>query len=346
MAKKIKNTSKDLLFQKLSVVDGAKAYGQIREAVTKQGILKRAYGYYTFLMLFTFVGFFLSVYFIVVSHSLLSLLIWSLPFAFFTVQIGGLLHDAGHRAIFKTTLMNDIFGHFFGASVAIAYGSWKIKHNLHHAHTNQEDEDPDLEVPFSFTEDRYKGRRGIVGFIRKNQAYLYFPLGSLVWLSLRTSSMKFLLRNFKWKRLWEMGMFLLALGVWFLVPFIVFPLGKALFLLLFVNSLIGLYLLNVFAPNHKGMPQLGKGVRISFIEHQILTSRNIRGHWLTDFIFMGLNYQIEHHLFPNTPRNKLRLITPYVLAFCREKKMDYTNVSAWKSNKIILSELHHVSKTS
>ena len=38
----------------------------------------------------------------------------------------------------------------------------------------------------------------------------------------------------------------------------------------------------------------------------MLTSRNVRGGWLTDLALGGLNYQIEHHLFPSMPRPNLR----------------------------------------
>ena len=38
----------------------------------------------------------------------------------------------------------------------------------------------------------------------------------------------------------------------------------------------------------------------------MLTSRNVRGGWLVDFALGGLNYQIEHHLFPSMPRPNLR----------------------------------------
>lgn len=102
---------------------------------------------------------------------------------------------------------------------------------------------------------------------------------------------------------------------------------------------------NIFAPNHKGMPQLPKDIKISFMEHQIMTTRNIYGHWLTDFVYLGLNYQIEHHLFPNCPRNKLKLITPYVEDICRKMNLEFTRVSVLESNKIILSELNRIAKT-
>src|SRR5260221_568858 len=122
----------------------------------------------------------------------------------------------------------------------------------------------------------------------------------------------------------------------------IFSLAKALLVFFIVHTATGFYVSNIFAPNHKGMPQLGKHVKISFLEHQIMTSRNIYGHWLTDYVFMGLNYQIEHHLFPNTPRNKFKKITPYVMEICRRRKLEFIQTGIIESNKIILSELRRI----
>jgi fatty acid desaturase len=48
----------------------------------------------------------------------------------------------------------------------------------------------------------------------------------------------------------------------------------------------------------------------------VLTSRNVRGNPVTDFLLGGLNYQIEHHLIPSLPRPHLRLARPLVRAHC------------------------------
>src|SRR5438105_7739932 len=127
----------------ITVLDGTLAYADLRQKLTKQGVFERDYAFYIPFILFVFVGFFLSIYALYVLQSYPLLILAGLVFTFFSVQIAGLLHDAGHRAIFKSTKNNDIFGHICGIVLAMAYSSWKIKHNKHHAHPNQEGEDPD-----------------------------------------------------------------------------------------------------------------------------------------------------------------------------------------------------------
>ena len=61
-----------------------------------------------------------------------------------------------------------------------------------------------------------------------------------------------------------------------------------------------------FAPNHKGMPIVPAEVKLDFFSKQVRTSRNICGGWWANVLMGGLNYQIEHHLFPSMARPNLR----------------------------------------
>ena len=65
--------------------------------------------------------------------------------------------------------------------------------------------------------------------------------------------------------------------------FLVLSPVKAVVFILVQQGLFGLYLGCSFAPNHKGMPILAAADRSDFLRRQVLTSRNVRGGWLTDF---------------------------------------------------------------
>ncbi|MCH7811823.1 MAG: acyl-CoA desaturase, partial [Chloroflexi bacterium] len=109
------------------------------------------------------------------------------------------------------------------------------------------------------------------------------------------------------------------------------------------QSLLGLYMGSVFAPNHKGMPTFSGEDTIGFLRRQVLTTRNVAGSPVADFWYGGLNYQIEHHLFPSMPRNKLKEAQPIVRAFCEEHAVSYAESGAFRSNIEILQYLHQVS---
>ena len=66
---------------------------------------------------------------------------------------------------------------------------------------------------------------------------------------------------------------------------------------------------------------------LDFFHTQVLTARNIRGSRFVDFWYGGLNYQIEHHLFPTLPRNRLSAAQPIVEQFCAERGISYHETS-------------------
>ena len=74
----------------------------------------------------------------------------------------------------------------------------------------------------------------------------------------------------------------------------------------------------------------------------MLTSRNVRGGRLVDFALGGLNYQIEHHLFPSMPRPNLRHAQPLVRAFCAQHGLAYVEASLVGSYVQALRHLHAV----
>lgn len=331
---------------KLAVPQGMKAYTELRQQVVAAGILERSYTYYTFLILFSLIGYFLSMVGLYFSATPLQLIIFVALFALFTVQLAGLIHDAGHRAIMKSTKTNDFIGYFIGSIVAASYDNWVSRHNNHHAHPNEE-HDSQLDVPIlAFTEQRFLGKSGFERLLAKYQVYAYFPLLSLGSFAQRIGDLLYETKQeFGFQSALKMSLLSIGFFIWFILPFLLLPLAKALVIFFTVHLVAGFYMTNIFAPNHKGMPQIKKSSKLSFLEQQIVTSRNIVSSWFYDFIYVGVNYQIEHHLFPNCPRNKLYLITPFVLQICRKYNLSYTSVGIIETNQIILSELKRIAKT-
>jgi fatty acid desaturase len=127
--------------------------------------------------------------------------------------------------------------------------------------------------------------------------------------------------------------------------FVVLPPGKALTFVAIHQALFGLYLGCSFAPNHKGMPPLSTADNADYLRRQVLTSRNVRGHWLTDFTLGGLNYQIEHHLFPSMPRGNLRRAQRLVKDSCTSHHVPYVETGLISSYAQALRHLDMVGRT-
>jgi fatty acid desaturase len=90
------------------------------------------------------------------------------------------------------------------------------------------------------------------------------------------------------------------------------------------------------------MPVIGAGVKLDFLHHQVMMSRNIRGSRLLDFAMGGLNFQIEHHLFPSMPRPHLRRAALIIVEFCRAHDVPYTETRLWESYGIVLRYINRV----
>jgi fatty acid desaturase len=90
------------------------------------------------------------------------------------------------------------------------------------------------------------------------------------------------------------------------------------------------------------MPIVPKTSRIDFLSRQVLMSRNVRGGPVVDYALGGLNYQIEHHLFPSMPRPNLRRVQPMVREYCSRHQVRYTEVGWMESYGIVVGYLNHV----
>ncbi len=285
---------------------------------------------------------------------------WQLGVAAFLAvvfgQIGFLGHDAGHRQVFATHRANYVLGVLCGnLGIGLSYGWWTGKHSRHHAHPNTEGVDPDVMIgPLAFSGTRARAGRGVQRILFRYQAYLLVPLLFLEGASLHLSSVGALLRRPRrpgtsalgdgrhWA--WEAGLLAVHVAGYLGAVFLVLSPVRAVVFILVQQGLFGFYLGCSFAPNHKGMPVLAAGDKVDFLRRQVLTSRNVRGGWFTDFAIGGLNYQIEHHLFPSMPRPSLRRAQPLVAAFCAEHGLPYCEATLFGSYAQALRHLNEVGK--
>lgn len=319
-------------------------YAALKHIVKRKGLLDKQPKYYTYKILLTVGLLVLGIVFFLVVNNFWWQLLDAVFLAFVFGQIGFLGHDAGHRQIFNATWKNDILAMIQGdLFVGMSSSWWLDKHNQHHSHPNQEDMDPDIAIPvISFSQEEALSRRNVSRFVAKYQAFFFFPLLMLVGMDLQRTSINYLLRNkFKY-RLAEVSMLVLHYALYFGLIFSHLNLWQGIVFILVHQTLFGLYLGSTFAPNHKGMPILEKSSKMDFLHRQVVTARNVNSHPFNDFWYGGLNYQIEHHLFPSMPRNNLKAAQGIIKVFCQEHEIAYYETSVAQSYKEILSFLHGI----
>jgi fatty acid desaturase len=319
-------------------------YTQLSRQIKQAGLLDRRRGWYA-----ARIGVNLAllvagwVAFVVLGESWWQLVTAAYLAVVFT-QIAFIGHDAGHRQLFRSRPANDRVGLVHANLLAgVSFDWWVGKHNRHHTNPNHEDLDPDISITaLAFTADQASSRHGLVRLMARHQAWLFFPLLLLEAAHLHLASIKAVLRGSGRANTVE-GLLLLAHVAGYLTALLLVlsPL-QALAFVVVQQGLFGLYLGCAFAPNHKGMPTLTDADQLDFLRRQVLTSRNVRGSWLVDLMLGGLNYQIEHHLFPNMPRPNLRHAQPLVRAFCQQHGLPYTEASLFGSYAEAVRHLHSV----
>lgn len=321
-------------------------FTELARQVRSAGFMRRRYGYYWTRLIGVPVAFAAAIAGFILIGDTWWQMFSAVGFAVLFTQTAFLGHDAAHRQIFRSGRWNDwvslIIGDLF---IGMSYGWWQHKHTRHHANPNQIGRDPDIELPVvAFTpEQASKPRAAIPRWVIAHQGVFFFPLLLLEGLSLHASSVhRVFAREHLPRRPIEMAFLLTRIVGYLALVFLVLSPDKAAVFLAIQLGLFGVYMGMSFAPNHKGMPLVPAGLKLDFLRHQVLMSRNITGGRAIDTLMGGLNYQIEHHLFPSMPRPHLRLASPMIAAYCRDRDVPYTTSTLFASYGIVLRYINRV----
>lgn len=271
-----------------------------------------------------------------------------------------IMHDANHGSYSKNRRVNEALGftlNFIGGY----HINWKIQHNvLHHSFTNCEGFDEDIEqdvMRFSPSQERK-------GFFRFQAFYAPFLYGimTLYWVISKDFSQ--VMRYEKMELLKTQGLTLrkalIQLAI-YKVAYVIVTLVLPLLILelpwwhivlgfLFMHFVGGLVLALIFQPAHVieetdfYLPDESSSVENNWTIHQLRTTANFaNGSRVFSWLVGGLNYQIEHHLFPNICHVHYRDIAPIVKQTAEEYGIPYhqhrTFGAALKSHFTLLHRL-------
>ncbi|GAA2013898.1 fatty acid desaturase family protein [Brevibacterium samyangense] len=323
----------------------ARAYKEASTTVRSQGLLARTPVFYSLVGAALVLGFAACITaFVLLGDSWWQLGVAAVLGVLFT-QVAFLAHEAAHRTILSSGPANDRLATALGAGVVgMSYSWWDSKHSRHHANPNRVDKDPDIAVDtISFLEEDAAQSRGFLRALTKRQGWLFFPLLTLEGINLHFLGLKHLCSPGRVKNRWlELSLITLRLAAVVVPVFVVLPVGLAFAFLAVQLAVFGVYMGASFAPNHKGMPIVDRAAKLDFFSKQVRTSRNIRGGWWATWLMGGLNYQIEHHLFPSMPRPHLAKARRIVKELCERENTPYTETSLVRSYAIVIDYLNRV----
>ncbi|HTL32974.1 MAG TPA: fatty acid desaturase [Kofleriaceae bacterium] len=242
-------------------------------------------------------------------------------------------HEGSHRSFSASPVRNLILVYVaFPLFGGLGTLYWRNKHDrLHHAHPNVEGVDPDIK-PFPFVSsrgDHERCGRGERWFQRNFQRWAFWPMSLLMALGMRRASILYLVRyprqhGFTWAWLAEVLCMTAHYTGWLLIPSLIWGPLVAFGVYSGIWALVGVMLALVFAPAHIGLPIVVEPHHDW--QHQLETTRNLELPRVISFFFIGLDYQIEHHLFPKIPHQRLGKAAAITARWCKRTGMPYQSV--------------------
>ena len=236
-------------------------------------------------------------------------------------------HEGSHRSFSASPTRNAILTYVaFPAFCGLSSSYWRQKHDrLHHGHPNVEGMDPDIK-PFPFSSS--SGGHESCGpkerwFQRNMQSALFWPMSTLMCIGMRRSSIVHMWRAPR-TRAWAIEVACLALHytAWIVIPTIIWG-TNALILYAAIWACVGPMLALVFAPAHMGLPVVVQPSHDWM--HQLATTRNLEMPRVMAFFFVGLESQVEHHLFPKIPHANMRVAAAITREWCERQGIKYTS---------------------
>lgn len=245
-------------------------------------------------------------------------------------------HDANHGAVSRNWMINralgltqDLCG---GTSVA-----WSYNHNVvHHVHCNDVERDHDLAIPmlrlmksvpwsmgYKFQQFYFLALEAVFGLVHVVQTQVWMWRGP-------GEKMRLVMKDWNLSRVISLIIPLRLMGLLMVQPSI----HDALVHTVVQYCLGGLYLAFFFLISHNFCGAKKEGVDSTagcFVTNQVETSSNVGGSLLA-FLNGGLNFQIEHHLFPRVHHSYYPKIAPVVRKICEARGIQYVHFATIKDN--------------
>jgi len=332
---------------------GQKVFREIRQQLLREGMFETDHSYYYKLYAWFATLFCSSLYLTLFCASFATHMAGAALMALFWQQIAFLGHDAGHNGVSHKRAVDSVSGLFAGNLLSGISGNWwKHSHNVHHTVCNSIEHDPDIQhMPiFAVHEDivtdqfwsTYHSReingeaieRMVASWLIPVQHYLFYPVMALARFNLYAQSYIHLFSKHHVPRRTMEFATLIGFATWYTCLVYAMPAThpweRFAYVLL---SHAGAGILHVqICLSHFAMHTYHghayNGDEDDWFHLQVNTTLDIDCPKYLDWFHGGLQFQVEHHLFPRLPRHNLRYCQKLVKKACKELGMQF-NERPW-----------------
>jgi linoleoyl-CoA desaturase len=320
---------------------------RVNEYFKTNNISKHANNEMKFKTIFMFSLYFIP-YFLILSGLFTNIWVLFLLCVVMGIGVGGIglsvMHDANHGAYSNKPWLNNFLGYSLNLVGASAF-NWKLQHNvLHHTYTNIHEADEDISPRGVLRMHPDSDWKSFHKF-QHIYAWVLYGLMTLVWVFVKdfarlinytkmglTQKQK---ANVTKEWIILISTKLIYFGYIFVIPSIMLPFlsGWQIFLgFATMHYLAGFILAIIFQPAHvidgTEYPIVAENGQLenSWAIHQMLTTTNFANESrLFSWYVGGLNYQVEHHLFPTICHVHYRQISSIVKNTATEFGVPYKN---------------------
>lgn len=345
-----------------------KGYRELRAKILAAGLFNANPLFYVYKVTSNFLLLAASIACATMTTNFAVNMVGAILLALFWQQCGWLAHDFLHHQVFKTRAYGDLMGVFVGnVCQGFSVQWWKSKHNAHHAVPNLHasspdaaDGDPDIDTmpilawTLRMAESAQNSKTG--RFLIRWQAFFYFPALLFARIAWAHQSWVFVFggygqhsvkgakmdqKKMAYPLLEKLGLIIHYCCILAILRHM--PILNALAYVLVAQTGCGLFLAVVFGLGHNGMAVYPADQRPDFWKLQVSTTRNVTSNWFVDWFCGGLQYQVDHHLFPSLPRHNLGRVHKLVESFCKEYEVTYHETDMWVGTVEVLQHLSKVS---
>lgn len=346
------------------------AYRKAHQQLIREGLFETRYSFYLWNVLWLLLLLAVTVQ-CTVMHSARSIHVLAAALlGLFWQQIAGMGHDAGHNGITHNRKIDSIIGLLVGNLFSgIGIGWWKHSHNVHHVATNSIEHDPDIQhmpvfaiardVTYKFYSSYHRkwfndNQQSVILALVRMQHWLFYPIMTVARFNLYAQSFILLCTTSSGiglkTRIVE-GVASLGFLYWFsslLAYMPVMPEQSAfcerVLYILISHAVAGVLHVQICL-SHFSMHAYHGVPCDDWFTTQLRTTMNINCPGYLDWFHIGLQYQIEHHLWPRLPRHNLRRASAIVRRICTEHDIKYHSRPWFRAQIELHNHLQHVAKS-